>query len=804
MNTPFTGAESKSDLGSPRAPVRPVRLERLMRLARAAALVVGSIALLDLIGWLGDVAVLRDWGVRPASMNPLTAVGFILVAVALWTLVATSAGSARTGAARACAGLIVFIGVVRLGGGVLGWDVNIDEWLLRDRQALANAYSLTRMAPMTAGCFLLLGMSLWCLTRPGRDVLLPQILALPVALMALTRLISHLYGVWGLDAISIFTAMAVNTSAAFLVSSAGVLAACPDGGFMRLITSETRAGANLRRMLPVVLLGPPALGWARLQGERAGWYGGEVGLTLMVCGTVGAFAIVVWWDSWRLAGEESAQRRAESALRATEERFRGLLESAPDAMVIVDGTGTIVLVNSQTEQLFGYRREELLGQPVERLIPARFGEKHPGHRRAYFNEPRVRSMGAGLELHGLRKDGTEFQVEISLSPLQTSEGLLVSSAIRDITHRKRAEAKFRGLLESAPDAMVIVDRAGRILLVNSQTEQLFGYPRQELLGLPVETLVPARFRDSHPAQRSAYFEKARVRAMGEGRELYGRRKDGSEFPVEISLSPLETEEGLLVSSSIRDITERKLFERALQEKNVELERANLAKDGFLASMSHELRTPLNAIIGFTGTLLMKLPGPLTGDQDKQLRTIQSSARHLLSLINDLLDVAKIDSGRMELQLEPVGCQEVMDEVLTTLKVMAQEKGLAFEIAAPAEPILVRTDRRAVRQILLNLAGNAIKFTDAGGVRLSLRRFPHAHGASLELVVADTGRGIKSEDQHRLFLAFSQIDTEPTRPRDGTGLGLHLSQRLAHLLGGRISFESDPGRGSSFVLHLEGG
>lgn len=209
------------------------------------------------------------------------------------------------------------------------------------------------------------------------------------------------------------------------------------------------------------------------------------------------------------------------------------------------------------------------------------------------------------------------------------------------------EDKFRSLLESAPDAMVIVDRQGRIVLVNSQTERLFGYAREELLGHRVEMLIPGRFRARHQGQhRPGYIEEPRVRGMGAGLDLHGRRKDGREFPVEISLSPLGTGSEMLVSSSIRDITERKRFERELQEANAELRRAILAKDLFLAGMSHELRTPLNAIIGFTGTLLMRLPGPLSAEQERQLRTIQDSARHLLSLINDLLDLARIESGKV--------------------------------------------------------------------------------------------------------------------------------------------------------------
>lgn len=482
-------------------------------------------------------------------------------------------------------------------------------------------------------------------------------------------------------------------------------------------------------------------------------------------------------------------------------KFGNILDSMPDGIVLVNSTGRIVLVNTQAEKLFGYQTGELSGELVEVLLPQRYRSVHVGHRSNYFMQPRTRMMGAGLELYGLRKDGIEFPVEISLSPIETEEGVLSMSTIRDISERKKAELKFRSLLESAPDAIVIVNRDGEIVLVNSQTEKLFGYPRERLLGNKVEMLIPSRFVEKHPDYRGGFFSAARPRPMGAGLELYGLRQDGSEFPVEISLSPLETEEGTLVSSAIRDVTERKRIELSLLEKNLALENANISKDRFMAGMSHELRTPLNAIIGFTGVLLMKLPGPLTFDQDKQLKTIQSSARHLLSLINDLLDLAKIEAGKMAHNVEPVICQNVLRDLLATLRPQAEQKGLAFRQELLADDIVIQTDRRALSQIVINLVNNAIKFTSRGEVLVRLEPRLDGGQPALAIEVIDSGIGIKPEDQDQLFQVFSQIDNTSTRRFEGTGLGLYLSQKLANMIGARLSLRSEYGKGSIFTLTL---
>lgn len=357
------------------------------------------------------------------------------------------------------------------------------------------------------------------------------------------------------------------------------------------------------------------------------------------------------------------------------------------------------------------------------------------------------------------------------------------------------------LLEYAPDATVIVDGDGIIRLVNAQTERLFGYYREEMLGKPVESLIPPRFRSRHVTERMDYSADPRVRPMGVGLDLFGLRKGGIEFPVEISLAPVVTREGTFIAAAIRDVTERKAFEQRLQELNAQLEAANQTKDQFLASMSHELRTPLNAILGFTGTLLMKLPGPLTDEQERQLQIVQWSGRHLLSLINDILDLAKVQSGKRELTLERVPVREVVRDVAASLASFAKEKGLDFSNSVAEDAEFVTTDRRSLRQILLNLTDNAIKYTEKGSVRIDACTTNEDGRGVFVVRVVDTGTGIKVEDLERLFEAFEQLDTSNTRRVAGTGLGLYLSRSLARLLGGELSVTSEYGAGSTFALTL---
>ncbi len=405
------------------------------------------------------------------------------------------------------------------------------------------------------------------------------------------------------------------------------------------------------------------------------------------------------------------RKRAETERIKAQQRMEKLLNFTPDAIVAVNNEGIIVLVNHQAEKLFGYTREEIIGSKLELLLPERFKIIHEKHRSTYFLLPRVREMGAGLELFGKRKDGTEFPVEISLSPFETENGTVAISAIRDVTERKRAEMerlkaqkRIERLLNFIPDGIVAVNLSSNIVLINNQTEKLFGYSSEELIGKNLNYLLPDRYKSIHKEHVYSYFLSPRTREMGVGLELFGRRKDGSEFPVEISLNPFETDEGTIVISTIRDITYRKQAEKEIRERTAQLETVNRELESFSYTVSHDLRAPARHISGFLEILQKNIGDSLDEKNMRFFNLIKESTNEMGQLIDGLLTFSR--TAKTNISKTKLSMKNLVNEVIEKMEYI-DGKTIEWIIEDLPE---VKADQSLLRIVLVNLLSNAIKFS----------------------------------------------------------------------------------------------
>jgi len=496
----------------------------------------------------------------------------------------------------------------------------------------------------------------------------------------------------------------------------------------------------------------------------------------------------------------TVRKAAEVHLAQMEGRYRGLLEAAPDAMVVVNQRGEIVLLNVRAEEQFGYRRDELLGQPVTNIIPEGFAERLIADGLRSAADALAQQIGTGIELMGLRRNGSGLPIEIMLSPLESREGILVTAAIRDITRRKAAEthlvemeAQYRGLLEAAPDAMVVVDQRGEIVLLNARAEEQFGYVRDELLGQRVERIIPEGFAERLIADGLRSAAEALAQEIGTGIELTGRRKDGGGFPIEIMLSPLAGTGGILITAAIRDISARNEAAMHLLQKVEELKRSNEELEQFAYIASHDLQEPLRMVASYTQLLARRYKGKLDSDADEFIAFAVDGANRMQGLIQDLLLYSRV--GTQGRELLETSSEAALTQALSNLgRAIEESAAVVVHEKLPA----VLADESQLVQLFQNLVGNAIKYQRPGVPRVDVSATMDDAG-KWSFSVKDNGLGIDPKYFGRIFGMFQRLHKR--EEFSGTGIGLAICKKIVERHGGTISVESEPGEGSTFRFAL---
>ncbi len=480
-------------------------------------------------------------------------------------------------------------------------------------------------------------------------------------------------------------------------------------------------------------------------------------------------------------------------MEPSEDVLRGLLAAAPDALLAVDEAGEIVFVNDQAERIFGWPRADLIGQPVERLVPESFATRHPELRAGYMRHPTTRPMGVGLELWARRRDGSEFPAEISLSGFTTAEGSLVAAAIRDVTVSRRTEYRYRAVLASAPDATLGIDASGRIELLNAQAEKLFGWRADELLGEQIEVLVPEMDRVQHVRHRASYVAEPLSRPMGAGLQLSARRKDGTTFPAEISLSAVRENPGsVLVLASVRDVTERIELAAARQREALEAQRERshrLESLGQLAGgIAHDFNNLLGVILNYSALLTRRATDPTT---TADLGEIRAAAERGAALTRQLLTFARRDVANPA----PVDVNEVVQSVVGMLERTLGE-GIELRLQPAPVPLIAIVDRQQLEQIVMNLAINSRDAMPGGG-RITIATERLDHEPDIALRVTDTGEGMPPEVVARAFEPF--FTTKPHGK--GTGLGLATVYGIVRQNDGEVKIDSTVGIGTTVYIGL---
>lgn len=472
-------------------------------------------------------------------------------------------------------------------------------------------------------------------------------------------------------------------------------------------------------------------------------------------------------------------------LEEKEVKLRTVIESLPSGILMIDRSGSIVLSNSEAEKMFGYEKGELVGQLAESLIPFQLQNEHPFILSKMFDRlPRRETSSV------VKKDGTEIPIEIRLNHVVTEQENFVIASLVDITEIKNQEEKFRVIIESVPNGIIMTDSNGMIRLGNSEALRMFGYEANELLGKSVETLVPVRYRSTHVGDRNHYREHPQKRQMGAGRHLTGLRKDGTEIPVEIGLSPIESLDGIQVLASIVDITERKAIDDKLHRAYEEVQQKNQEMEQFVYTVSHDLKAPLVTSISFIGFLKEDIEAQNFDEVTDSLVRLEKAHRRMQELIDDLLELSRI--GRLELHYEEINLTEILRDTLETFAERSKSNKVEINIANNLP--IIKADRKRISQLFENIIGNAIKYTsDVACPKIEI--FCRDTYNEVQICVRDNGPGIDPQFHEKIFGLFQRLDSS----KEGTGVGLTIASRIMRLHKGKIWLNSELGKGAEFWL-----
>ncbi len=476
-------------------------------------------------------------------------------------------------------------------------------------------------------------------------------------------------------------------------------------------------------------------------------------------------------------------RSAELAGYANREPlYVAAVHSSNLAFLTTDLDWVITGWNPGAERMFGYSAEEAIGQSMDMLVPPERNDETAMIREKFRNGERIDN----LDTVRLAKGGRPIQVVIEVSPLRKVTNKLVgSSAIfRDVTEQRLAEELFKLAVEACPSGMMMIDRSGLIVMVNSEIERLFGYRREDLISRPIEMLVPPRMRAGHAKLRAAYTLEAKIRNLGKGRELVGLHRDRSEFPIEIELNPINIRDGLLILAVVVDISERKSNERL--------------KDEFVSTVSHELRTPLTSITASLALLSAGGGGCLPDSAARLVSIAHNNGQRLVRLVNEILDIEKIESGKLSFHLEKVNARAVVEQTIETSRAYAEDLGVSMRLDPNSVASDVRADPDRLAQVVGNLLSNAVKFSPRGAEVIVGVDERHD---SIRITIRDHGPGIPEDFRRRVFEKFAQADSTDTRQRGGTGLGLSIVHEIVRQLGGEVGFETEIGVGTLFYVEL---